>query len=40
MLLYLMRHGVATRREDPACPPDPERALTKKDINRISTAAR
>jgi phosphohistidine phosphatase len=30
MRLYLIRHGIAIDREDPLCPPDIERFLTKK----------
>jgi phosphohistidine phosphatase len=39
MLLYLVRHGIAIDREDPACPPnDRDRALTKegKDLTRAA----
>lgn len=39
MRLYLMRHGNAMRRDNPACPPDPERPLTKKGIYRTRSAA-
>ena len=39
MLLYLMRHGIAIDREDPECPPDPERFLTKKGIEKSRAAA-
>jgi phosphohistidine phosphatase len=39
MRLYLMRHGVAVDREDPDCPPDPERYLTPKGIDRTRAAA-
>jgi phosphohistidine phosphatase len=38
--LYLMRHGIAIDREDPDCPPDPERYLTPKGIQRTRAAAR
>jgi len=34
MLVYLVRHGVAVDREDPDCPPDAERQLTKKGIEK------
>jgi phosphohistidine phosphatase len=30
MRLYLIRHGIAIDREDPSCPPDVERFLTRK----------
>jgi len=40
MRLYLMRHGIAVDREDPDCPPDPERYLTPKGIQRTRAAAR
>jgi phosphohistidine phosphatase len=40
MLLYLMRHGIAIDREDPECPPDPERHLTPKGIEKTRSAAR
>jgi phosphohistidine phosphatase len=39
MLLYLLRHGVAVDREDPECPPDPQRYLTKKGIDKTQAAA-
>jgi phosphohistidine phosphatase len=40
MRLYLMRHGIAIDREDPDCPPDPERYLTPKGVQRTRAAAR
>jgi phosphohistidine phosphatase len=40
MRLYLMRHGIAIDREDPDCPPEPERYLTPKGIQRTRSAAR
>jgi phosphohistidine phosphatase len=40
MLLYLMRHGIAIDHEDPDCPPEPERHLTPKGIERTRAAAR
>jgi phosphohistidine phosphatase len=40
MRLYLMRHGVAVDRADPACPPDPERPLTHAGRDRTRAAAR
>ncbi|MBI1749051.1 MAG: phosphohistidine phosphatase SixA [Acidobacteria bacterium] len=39
MLLYLMRHGIAINRDDPECPPDPERQLTKKGIEKTRAVA-
>jgi phosphohistidine phosphatase len=40
MRLYLMRHGIAIDREDPDCPPDADRYLTPKGIQRTRAAAR
>ena len=40
MRLYLMRHGIAVDREDPDCPPEAERYLTPKGIQRTRAAAR
>lgn len=34
MLVYLVRHGIAVDREDPDCPPDAERPLTKKGAQK------
>jgi phosphohistidine phosphatase len=34
-----MRHGVAVDREDPECPPDPERYLTPDGMDRTRAAA-
>lgn len=39
MRLYLMRHGIAIDREDPECPPEPERHLTPKGIDKTRAAA-
>ena len=39
MRLYLMRHGLAIDRDDPECPPDPERYLTSKGIERTRAIA-
>jgi phosphohistidine phosphatase len=39
MLLYLMRHGLAIDREDPECPADPRRFLTRKGVERTRSAA-
>jgi phosphohistidine phosphatase len=40
MRLTLFRHGIAVDREDPRCPPDPERPLTPKGVKRTRAAAR
>lgn len=40
MRLYLMRHGIAIDREDPECPPESERYLTPKGIERTRMAAK
>jgi phosphohistidine phosphatase len=40
MRLYLMRHGIAIDREDLDCPPEAERFLTPKGIQRTRAAAR
>jgi phosphohistidine phosphatase len=34
MFLYLIRHGIAIDHDDPECPPDPERYLTRKGIEK------
>lgn len=34
MQLFIVRHGVAIDREDPHCPPDPERFLTEEGIEK------
>ena len=39
MFLYLMRHGIAIDREDPKCPSDPERFLTKKGMEKTRAVA-
>lgn len=39
-MVYLLRHGIAIEREDPDCPPDPERALTEKGLRRTVDAVR
>ncbi|HWQ03706.1 MAG TPA: phosphohistidine phosphatase SixA [Candidatus Nitrosotenuis sp.] len=39
MRLYLVRHGIAIDREDPECPADPERFLTKKGIEKTRAVA-
>lgn len=40
MRLYLMRHGIAINRDDPSCPPEADRPLTPKGIERTRAAAR
>ena len=40
MRLYLMRHGIAIDREDPDCPPETERYLTPRGIERTRIAAK
>lgn len=40
MDLYIVRHGIAIDREDPKCPPDPERYLTEEGIEKTKQAAK
>ena len=40
MDLYLLRHGIAISRDDPRCPPDPERSLTARGVIRTRRACR
>src|SRR5207245_10153088 len=40
MQLYSVRHGIAIDREDPKCPPDPERYLTEEGIEKTRQVAR
>ncbi len=40
MQLYIVRHGIAIDREDPNCPPDPERFLTEEGIEKTRQAAK
>jgi phosphohistidine phosphatase len=40
MQLYLVRHGIAIDRENPHCPPDPERFLTEEGIEKTKQVAR
>jgi phosphohistidine phosphatase len=40
MLLYIVRHGIAIDREDPKCPPDPERYLTEEGLKKTKEIAR
>lgn len=39
MLLYLIRHGIAIDRSDPKSPPEAERPLTAKGIQKAHAAA-
>jgi phosphohistidine phosphatase len=39
MQLYVVRHGIAIDREDPKCPPDPERFLTEEGIKKTKRVA-
>jgi phosphohistidine phosphatase len=40
MQLYIVRHGIAIDREDPQCPPDPERYLTEEGIEKTKSVAK
>lgn len=40
MRLILFRHGIAFDRDDPACPPDPDRPLVPRGERRTRAAAR
>jgi len=40
MQLYIVRHGIAIDREDPKCPPDPERLLTAEGVDKAKQAAK
>lgn len=40
MHLYIVRHGIAIDREDPQCPPDPERFLTEEGMEKAKQVAR
>ncbi len=40
MRLYIVRHGIAIDREDPKCPPDPERYLTEEGIEKTKQVAK
>jgi phosphohistidine phosphatase len=40
MQLYIVRHGIAIDRENPNCPPDPERFLTEEGIEKTRQAAK
>jgi len=39
MQIYVVRHGIAIDREDPKCPPDPERYLTEEGIEKVKRVA-
>jgi phosphohistidine phosphatase len=39
MEIYIVRHGIAIDREDPKCPPDPERYLTEEGIEKTKRVA-
>ena len=40
MQLYIVRHGIAIDREDPKCPPDPERYLTQEGMEKTRQVAK
>jgi phosphohistidine phosphatase len=40
MQLYIVRHGIAVDREDPKCPPDPERYLTEEGVEKTKEVAK
>jgi phosphohistidine phosphatase len=40
MQLYIIRHGIAIDREDPKCPPDPERYLTEEGVEKTKQVAK
>src|SRR5271156_3075045 len=39
MILYIVRHGIAVDRTDPKCPPEAERPLTAKGVQKTRSAA-
>lgn len=39
MILYIVRHGIAVDRNDPKAPPEPERPLTAKGVQKTRSAA-
>jgi phosphohistidine phosphatase len=39
MILYLVRHGIAIDRTDPKSPPEPERPLTARGVQKTRAAA-
>lgn len=40
MIVHIVRHGIAIDREDPKCPPDPERFLTAEGIRKTKAVAK
>lgn len=34
MIIYLVRHGIAIERDNPKCPPEPERFLTAEGVKK------
>lgn len=40
MQLYIVRHGIAIDREDPKCPPDPDRYLTEEGVEKTKQVAK
>ena len=40
MQLFIVRHGLAVDREDPKCPPDPERYLTEEGVKKTKGVAK
>ncbi len=40
MHVYIVRHGIAVDREDPHCPPDPERYLTEEGVDKTKGVAK
>ncbi|MGH9738716.1 MAG: SixA phosphatase family protein [Candidatus Acidiferrales bacterium] len=38
MILYLVRHGIAVDSTDPKCPPDPQRPLTARGVQKAREA--
>ncbi len=40
MQLFIVRHGLAIDREDPKCPPDPERYLTEEGLKKTEGVAK
>lgn len=39
MLVYLVRHGIAIERDNPKCPPEPERFLTAEGVKKSRSVA-
>jgi len=40
MQIYIVRHGIAIDREDPKCPPDPDRYLTEEGVEKTKQVAK